>query len=132
MSWNHTSGCNVHLGGRISGTNMRAIENVARYMSRPAISTDRVKYTHKEGYVTVYEKRAEFLAFLASHILAPYETGIFYCGVSCFSYRGKENRIQKQKFEAVPINGKAGTIEGRMTSTWAQLIKNFLNRPPEA
>ncbi len=34
ISWNHNSGFNVHVGGRISDSNVKAIESVARYMSR--------------------------------------------------------------------------------------------------
>lgn len=59
MSWNHNSGVNVHAGGRINGTNGEALEKVARYMSRPVISADRVKYNPEEGTVTVYEKKPD-------------------------------------------------------------------------
>ncbi len=38
MSWNHHSGFNVHVRGQIDGADGDAIENIARYMSRAAIS----------------------------------------------------------------------------------------------
>ncbi len=38
MSWNHQSGFNVHVRGQIDGADGDAIENIARYMSRAAIS----------------------------------------------------------------------------------------------
>ena len=44
LTWNHHSGFNVHARGRISGADRKAIENVARYMSRAAISVERVRY----------------------------------------------------------------------------------------
>jgi len=143
MSWNHNSGFNVHAGSRINGSNVEAIENVARYMSRPAISTDRVKYNHEEGTVTVYEKKPEFsaedfkiyrldefFALLASHIPAPYETCTYYYGVYSSSYRGKETRLQEQELESILIEGKTGTVEGKMTSSWARLIHKIYEINP--
>ncbi len=142
MSWNHTSGFNVHAGGCISGTHTEAIENVARYMSRPVISTDRVKYSPEDGTVTVYEKKSEvpgdskiypldeFFALLASHIPAPYEAGFFYYGVYSSSYRGKVNRVQNQELETILIKGKIGTVEGKVTSTWARLIHKIFEIDP--
>jgi hypothetical protein len=44
MTWNHNSGFNVHSKGRIDGTDGEAIERIARYMSRPVISVDRVNF----------------------------------------------------------------------------------------
>jgi hypothetical protein len=44
MSWNHNSGFNVHSKGHIKGSNEEAIEKVARYMSRAAISVERVEF----------------------------------------------------------------------------------------
>ena len=43
LSWNHHSGFNVHARGRIHGADRKAIENVARYMSRPPISPPRMR-----------------------------------------------------------------------------------------
>jgi hypothetical protein len=37
LSWIHHSGFNVHARGRIQGADQKAIENVARYMSRAAL-----------------------------------------------------------------------------------------------
>ncbi|MCP5005866.1 MAG: hypothetical protein GY941_18305 [Planctomycetes bacterium] len=38
MTWNHNSGFNVHTSEKINGSDGDAIEKVARYMSRAAIS----------------------------------------------------------------------------------------------
>ena len=59
LSWNHTSGFNVHLGQRIHGAQKETMETVARYMTRPPISTDRVKYNPETGTVTVSRKESE-------------------------------------------------------------------------
>jgi len=64
----------------------------------------------------------EFFALLVSHIPLPYESCTYYYGVYSSGYRGKENKKQKQELETVLINGKTGTVEGQMTSTWARLI----------
>ncbi len=42
----------------------------------------------------------DFFALLASHIPEPYESCTFYYGVYSSGYRGKENKKQKQEFEA--------------------------------
>jgi hypothetical protein len=90
LGWNHNSGFNVHARGRIRGADREAIENVARYMSRAALSVERVRYNRAEDTVTVYKKPfgsspeesrsypvGEFMALLASHIPAPYESLVY-------------------------------------------------------
>lgn len=87
MAWDHQSGFNVHTKGRIDGADGEAIEKVARYMSRAAISVDRVKFNPYDDTITVYEKQGsgassqsanytamEFMALLAGHIPSPYES----------------------------------------------------------
>ena len=93
MSWNHNSGFNVHSKQKINGANGDRIEKIARYMSRAAISVERVEFNPEENTVTVYEKQKktfsskkahydilEFMALLAGHIPSPYETITFYYG----------------------------------------------------
>ena len=57
MRWNHNSGFNVHSKGKINGCNAEQIEKVARYMSRAAISVERVEFNPDDNTVTVYEKQ---------------------------------------------------------------------------
>ncbi len=57
MTWNHNSGFNVHTSERINGSDGDAIERVARYMSRAAISVERVKINPDENTVMVYERQ---------------------------------------------------------------------------
>ena len=102
MSWNHNSGFSVHCKGQIKGSDGEAIEKIARYMSRAAISVERVEINPDEQNVTVYEKQdrspsckqaiytlLEFIALLAGHIPSPYETITYYYGIYSSSYRGK-------------------------------------------
>jgi len=82
LSWNHNSGFNIRLGGRkISGSHETRIEQVSRYMSRAAISVERVEFDPLEQTVTVQGKQEKglssktasypilvFLGLLACHI----------------------------------------------------------------
>jgi len=145
LTWNHHSGFNVHTRGRISGADRKAIENVARYMSRAAISVERVRYDQAQDRVTVTKKPfgscpeesrsypvGEFLALLTSHIPAPYETLTYYYGVYSSSYRGKQRRENRegQERELVLINTSKGTAGGKPTSTWARLIRRIFEVDP--
>jgi hypothetical protein len=145
LTWNHHSGFNVHARGRIHGADRKAIENVARYMSRAALSVERVRYNRAEDTVTVTKKpfgsspqearsypAHDFLALLASHIPAPYESLTYYYGVYSSSYRGKQRRENKeeQETELVLINTGKGTAGGKPTSTWARLIHRIFEVDP--
>ena len=126
MSWNHNSGFNVHSKQKINGANGDRIEKIARYMSRAAISVERVEFNPEENTVTVYEKQKrtfsskkahydilEFMALLAGHIPSPYETITFYYGIYSSSYRGKERKEKERAacnespMEMKKIKGKA-------------------------
>jgi len=145
LTWNHHSGFNVHARGRIRGADREAIENVARYMSRVAISVERVRYNGAQDSVTVYKKQfgcspeesrsypvGDFLALLASHIPAPYESLVYYYGVYSSSHRGKQRRQNKenQETELVLIETGKATAGSKPTSTWARLIRRIFEVDP--
>ncbi len=134
MTWNHNSGFNVHTSERINGSDGDAVERVARYMSRAAISVERVKINPDENTVTVYERQdrspsgmsltytiMEFMALLAGHIPSPYESLVYYYGIYSSSYRGKEKRENAN--EEVQVEEVRGT--GKSNSTWARLIQKI-------
>ena len=86
LTWNHHSRFHVHARGRIHGADRKAIENVARYMSRAALCVERVRYNRAHDSVTVTKKpfgsspqeagscpAGDLLALLAFHIPAPME-----------------------------------------------------------
>jgi|GEM_PF-3045617 len=50
----------VHARGRIHGADWKALENVARYMSRAALSVERVRYNRAEDRVAVSKKAFGF------------------------------------------------------------------------
>lgn len=85
MEWIQKSGFNVHARGRINGSDGDAFEKVDGYMSRAAISFERVEFNPAEKTVTVYERQdrsdsglsttytiMQFIALLAGHIPSPY------------------------------------------------------------
>ena len=86
MSWNYNSGFQVHGKQKVNGHHGDRIETIARYMSRAAISVERIKLNFEDNTVTVYEKQNrssskkahykvfEFMALLAGHLPSPYET----------------------------------------------------------
>jgi len=143
LNWNHNSGFNAHTKGRIKGDDTEAIENVARYMSRAAISVDRVEYHPDDNTVTVYEKQdrtsagksatytlMEFMALLAGHIPSSYESLVYYYGVYSSSHRGKEKRDHGDQPEAAieieELKGKKGTVDGKVTTKGKLVIKGVV------
>ena len=136
MTWNHNSGFNVHTRGRISGDDGDAIENIARYMSRAAISVERVEFNPDENSITVYEKQdrtscgmtttytmMEFMALLAGHTPSPYEPLVYYYGIYSSSWRGKEKRENADKDKAPEVEEIRGI--SKASSTWARLIRKI-------
>ncbi len=140
MSWNHHSGFNVHVRGQIDGADGDAIENIARYMSRAAISVDRVEFNPADNTLTVYERKdrpssgmnaaytiMEFMALLACHIPSPYESLVYYYGIYSSSHRGKERRENRDD-RGIEIQERKGT--GKASSTWARLIHRIFEVNP--
>ncbi len=92
----------------------KAIENVARYMSRAALSVERVRYNRAEDTVTVSKK-----PFGSSQ-------------EESRSYRGKQRRQEReeQETEFVLIDTGKGTAAGKPISTWARLIRRIFEVDP--
>ena len=149
MSWNHhfslrsmqaLPGFNVHVREQIDGADGDAIENIARYMSRAAISVDRVEFNPADNTITVYERKdrpssgkhrtytiMEFMALLAGHIPSPYESLVYYYGIYSSSHRGKERRENRDD-QSIGIQETKGI--GRASSTWARLIHRIFEVNP--
>ncbi len=149
MSWNHNSGFNVHVRGQIDGADGDTIENIARYMSRAAISVDRVEFNPADNFslrsmqalpLTVYERNnrpssgthrtytiMEFMALLAGHIPSPYESLVYYYGIYSSSHRGKERRENRDD-QSIEIQETKGT--GKASSAWARLIHRIFEVNP--
>ena len=54
----------------------------------------------------------------------------FYYGIYSSSYRGKQNREQKQELETIERKGRTGTAGGKNSSTWARLIHKVFEIDP--
>ena len=147
LSWNHNSGFSVHMGKRkINGKESRKIENASRYMSRAAISVERVVFDPARQKVTVLGKQnqhkssipsksysiMEFLALLACHIPSTYESLVYYYGIYSSSYRGKEKRAEREEevIEVVEENGNGESEKGKASSAWARLIRKIFEVDP--
>ena len=144
LAWNHNSGFNVHSRGQIDGEDAEEVEDVARYMSRAAISVERVRYNAQDNTITVFDRKAnpqaeavnysilEFMALLASHIPSRYESLVYYYGVYSSSYRGKEKRegTESEKPEVEQVRGERGMVEGKVASSWARLIQKIFEVDP--
>jgi len=144
LTWNHNSGFNVHGRGEIDGEDEEEIEDIARYISRAAISVKRVRYNAEENTVTVFDRKVkphaksakysvmEFMSLLSSHIPSSYESLVYYYGVYSSSHRGKEKRegCDGQKLEVEEARGRKGMTEGKVTSSWARLIQKIFNVDP--
>ncbi|MBI5417867.1 hypothetical protein HZA55_07990 [Candidatus Poribacteria bacterium] len=74
----------------------------------------------------------EFMAHLASHIPSPYESLVYYYGIYSSSHRGKEKRenADKEELKTKEVQGKTGTVDGKITSTWARLIRRIFEVNP--
>ncbi len=63
----YNSGFQVHSEQKINGANGDRIEKIARYMSRAAISVERVEYNPEENTVTIYEKQNKMSSAKKAH-----------------------------------------------------------------
>ena len=139
MSWNHNSGFNVHTKGRINGSDGNGIENIARYMSRAALSVERVEFNPDDETITVYERQdrspsqaatytmMEFMALLAGHIPSPYESMTYYYGIYSSSHRGKEKR---ENGDGLGLEVKEQKGLGKSSSPWSRLIHRIFEACP--
>ncbi len=139
MSWNHNSAFQVHGEQKVNGKNGDRIETIARYMSRAAISVERIELNSEDNTVTVYEKQNnssskkahyevfEFMALLAGHLPSPYETITYYYGIYSSSYRGKE---KKEKKEDQPYRTQKQKGKAKASANWARLIHKIFEVDP--
>jgi len=74
----------------------------------------------------------DFMAHLAGHIPSPYESLVYYYGIYSSSHRGKEKRekTENKDVEVEKVTGKKGTVRGKITSTWARLIRKIFEFDP--
>ena len=147
LSWRHT-GFSVHNQVRVEPEDQSAVERLARYIMRPPISLERmrwdgvgeVRYRRKGGHEDPVLHRnpvetfdpAEFLAHVIMRIPEPRRHLVRYYGAYSNVSRGKRRR-QEEGSRNSRRGGRAGGSPDRkreggpnaraMRRSWAQLIK---------
>jgi ribosomal protein S27E len=156
LSWRH-SGFSVHNRVRVEPEDGRAVERLARYIMRPPISLERIRwsgdgevlYRPKGGHAGRARQPgdppeafdpAEFLARVIMHIPEPRRHLVRYYGWYSNVSRGKRRR----QVEAVTDTGPCDGEQARSTQSdrdhspdaralrrsWAQLIKRIYEVDP--
>ncbi|MCP4294960.1 MAG: hypothetical protein GY786_05090 [Proteobacteria bacterium] len=73
----------------------------------------------------------DFLGLFACQIPSTYESLVYYYGIYSSSYRGKEKKKETEaELEQVEKVGKQGTINGKVSRSWARLIKKVFEIDP--
>ncbi len=156
LSWRHT-GFSVHNRVRVEPEDQPAVERLARYIMRPPISLERIRWSgegevfyqpkgghdgraRQPGDVAEAFDPAEFLARVIMHIPEPRRHLVRYYGWYSNVSRGKRRR----QVEAVTDTGPCDGEQARSTQSdrdhspdaralrrsWAQLIKRIYEVDP--
>ncbi len=156
LSWRHT-GFSVHNRVRVEPEDGPAVERLARYIMRPPISLERIRwggdgelfYQPKGGHdgrawqpgdVAETFDPAEFLARVIMHIPEPRRHLVRYYGAYSNVSRGKRRRQDVATIGAAPRDGEqapsARAVRDRspdaraLRRSWAQLIKRVFEVDP--
>ncbi len=148
LSWRHT-GFSVHNRVRVEPEDQSAVERLARYIMRPPISQERmrwdgegeVRYRRKGGHDTAALQRGEeesfdpreFLARVLMHIPEPRRHLVRYYGWYLNVSRGKRRKACPEHENlgdaAIAVPSRAARAETRdaraLRRSWAQLIKRI-------
>jgi len=156
LSWRH-SGFSVHNRVRVEPEDGHAVERLARYIMRPPISLERIRwsgdgevlYQPKGGHdgrarqprdVAEIFDPAEFLARVIMHVPEPRRHLVRYYGAYSNVSRGKRRRHDEADIGAAPPDGRhvpsASAARGHspdaraLRRSWAQLIKRVYEVDP--
>ncbi|MBI5677665.1 MAG: transposase zinc-binding domain-containing protein [Planctomycetes bacterium] len=122
--WRHT-GFDVHYERKIDGSDLKVVEDIIRYITRPPISAEKVKYDSEANTVTYKGKTfnaLDFLAQLVSHIPNTGEQIIRFYGVYSNAYKGRANRSDIELVEVMERR--------RKNKYWARLIQKLFGVNP--
>jgi hypothetical protein len=156
LSWRHT-GFSVHNRVRVEPEDQPAVERLARYIMRPPISLERIRWSgegevfyqpkgghdgraRQPGDVAEAFDPAEFLARVIMHIPEPRRHLVRYYGAYSNVSRGKRRRHDEVTIGAAPRDIEHATLvqagrdhspEARaLRRSWAQLIKRVYEVDP--
>ena len=156
LSWRHT-GFSVHNRVRVEPEDGRAVERLARYIMRPPISLERIRwsgddevlYRPKGGHdgrarqpgdpAEAFDP-AEFLARVIMHVPEPRRHLVRYYGAYSNVSRGKRRRQAEATIGVAPRDGEHAPLarvardhspDARaLRRSWAQLIKRIYEVDP--
>ena len=135
-AWKH-SGFNVFCGNRISPSDEKAMENLARYIIRASFSQERMRYLDQEGTVVYRAKDGkdqktfpalEWLAAMCSHIPNRGEQMVRYYGYYSNVARGK--RKAKGADYVIPSIIEPEGNSKAFRKNWARLIQKIYEVDP--
>jgi hypothetical protein len=150
LSWRHT-GFSVHTGVRVEPEDTQALERLARYILRPPISLERmrwdgrgeVSYRRKSGHdgagrcVDEVLGPLDFLARVIMHIPEPRRHLVRYYGAYSNAARGRRRREVEAVGEPSRGDELAATAAGgrdpnarTLRRRWADLIKRVYEVDP--
>jgi hypothetical protein len=146
LSWEH-SGFSVDASVRVEKGDVEKFRRLVRYMARPAISQERLKYDPKTGEVRIYSTKKtlgrrkwvatydafEFLALLSLQVPPRGTHMVRYYGAYSIRRRalrrGKEAERKGEDVSQEPEEVDSPTIRERK-KRWAQLIRYVFETDP--
>ncbi len=148
MSWNHNSGFSVDDSVRFEPEDRKSMERVARYMLRPPLSLERMKYSEGDEGV-MYRRKGEagsagkeeridamdFLARVIAHIPPPRNHLVRYLGHYSNVSRGrrkkgKEKALTPGRLGHGEDDGLSDAQRRAQRRAWARLIRRIYEVDP--
>lgn len=148
MSWNHNSGFSVDDSVRFEPEDRESMEKVARYILRPPLSLERLKYSEGDDEV-VYRRKGsndqaggeeridalDFLARVIAHIPPPRIHLVRYMGHYSNVSRGrrkkgKENALTPGRPRLEEDDGLTDAERRARRRAWARLIRRIYEVDP--
>jgi hypothetical protein len=134
LLWKH-SGFSVH--SKVRAETKQEAEKVGKYMIRPLLSLERLRFEQKEGLVSyrygkqhIQEEKMDYLAFIArvtSHIPDKGQVMIRYYGLYASAHRGKK-RLSGESQTSLQI--MQAEVPGRPRKGWAEMIRKVYEVDP--
>jgi hypothetical protein len=141
----HADGFSLHANTRVAPTDRKRLEQMAKYLCRPAISAERLellpnnevrvklKTAWRDGTESVRYSAVQFLLRLAAIIPLPHRPAIIYHGAFApnHSWRARvvlagehaPGRRNKERPQLLDLTDPLGLIEKATKLTWSEALK---------
>jgi hypothetical protein len=153
LSWRHHTGFSVHNQTRVSADEYQALERLARYLLRPAVSLERLDFDKELGEVRYRQKAdhdpledqnghqveerfdpLEFVARVVVQIPQPRLHEVRYYGYYSSVMRGRRREAQSADTPASVSTPESSDHEPARNSAsrrrWAELIRRIYHSDP--